>query len=229
MAVQSVTPTPSIMTDVSGSETVAGKALSDMNAFLLLFTTQLQHQDPTNPMDASDMSAQLAQFSTVEKLTQIHGQLETQQNYLASINNAQGLQFLGKTVSAAGNGIQVADGQISEASVELEKPANVTVTILDESGNAVRTLALGDLEAGRHEIAWDATDDAGNSVPDGIYTFEVTASANGTPVTARSLIKGDVYGFRMEDGISYLVLDDSDGLRIPVSSVVRIETSEPAV
>ncbi|SHE60713.1 flagellar basal-body rod modification protein FlgD [Desulfacinum infernum DSM 9756] len=226
MAVSSVTSTTQTSSTTSSDGTTAGAALSDMNAFLLLFTTQLQNQDPTNPMDTYEMSAQLAQFSTVEKLTQIHSQLETQENYLASINNAQGIQFLGKTVSVAGNGIQVADGKISDALVELEEAADVTVTIYDESGDAVRTLALGTLEAGRHAIEWDGKDDSGKSVSDGTYTFEVSATdVSGNTVASTSIMAGSVYGFRMEDGVSYLVLGGSDGLLVPVGSILRIETS----
>ncbi|MGE3276349.1 MAG: flagellar hook assembly protein FlgD [Vicinamibacterales bacterium] len=43
----------------------------DKNAFLTLLVTQLQNQDPTNPMDNAEFINQLATFSSLEKLTEI--------------------------------------------------------------------------------------------------------------------------------------------------------------
>ncbi len=204
--------------------TVGGMNLSDMNAFLMLFTTQLQHQDPTNPMAAYEMAAQLAQFSTVEKLTQVHAQLKAQQNYLISINNAMGVQLLGKTVVAQDNRLQMKNGAVSRAGLELESPATVKIVITDSAGRTVRTLSLGSLQPGRHQFAWDGKDDQGKNLPDGEYTFSVEAlTPSGESVAATPLVMGDVCGFLMEQGVNYVVLDHNDGIRVPVSLITTIE------
>jgi len=207
------------------TETVGGMSLSDMNAFLMLFTTQLQHQDPTNPMAAYETAAQLAQFSTVEKLTQIHAQLKAQQNYLISINNAMGVQLLGKNVVAQDNRLLLKNGTVSRAGLELQSPATVKVVITDSAGRTVRILSLGSLQAGRQEFAWDGKDDQGKSLPDGEYTFTVEAvGPSGESVAALPVVMGSVCGFLMEQGVNYVVLDDNSGIRVPVSLITTIET-----
>ena len=224
MPVESVPSIPQSALTAPGNASGPRNSLADMNAFLLLFTTQLQHQDPTKPMDPHEMSAQLAQFTTVEKLAEIHNVMQTQLMYLASINNAQGIEFLGKTVTVFDNRILLTDGRPSHAALELSAPAEVTVTIRDKAGNTVRTLNLGPLEKGRHAIEWDGKDDSGNSVPDGTYTFQVEAvGSDGNPVDVRTLIVEKVYGFRVDAGVSYLIIGDSDGLEVPIGSVLSIE------
>lgn len=225
MAVASVPALTQDALAASAANTVGGKNLSDMNSFLMLFTTQLQHQDPTNPMAAYEMAAQLAQFSTVEKLTQVHAQLQAQQNYLISINNAMGVQLLGKNVVAQDNRLQVKDGTVSRFGFALESAAQVKVTIADSAGKTVRTLTLGSVEAGRHEFTWDGKDDQGKAVPNGTYTFSVEAkSSSGESVGVQPLVMGEVFGLVMEQGVNYVVLEHNGGLRVPVSFITTIET-----
>uniref|UniRef100_A0A832EJ72 Basal-body rod modification protein FlgD n=1 Tax=Desulfacinum infernum TaxID=35837 RepID=A0A832EJ72_9BACT len=225
MAVASVPAVTQAAVTPPITDTAGGTSLSDMNAFLMLFTTQLQHQDPTNPMAAYEMAAQLAQFSTVEKLTQVHAQLKAQQNYLISINNAMGVQLLGKNVVAQDNRLQLKNGTVSRAGLELQSPASVKVVITDSAGRTVRTLSLGSLKAGRQEFAWDGKDDQGKSLPDGEYTFSVEAvGPSGESVAALPLVMGSVCGFLMEQGVNYVVLDHNSGLRVPVSLITTIET-----
>jgi|YNPBryantNP2012_1023418.scaffolds.fasta_scaffold07768_2 flagellar basal-body rod modification protein FlgD len=225
MAVASVPAVTQAAVTPPITDTVGGKSLSDMNAFLMLFTTQLQHQDPTNPMAAYEMAAQLAQFSTVEKLTQIHAQLQAQQNYLISINNAMGVQLLGKNVVAQDNRLLLKNGTVSRAGLELQSPATVKVIITDSAGRTVRTLSLGALQAGRQEFAWDGKDDEGKSLPDGEYTFTVEAKgASGESIAALPVVMGSVCGFLMDQGVNYVVLDDNSGIRVPVSLITTIET-----
>jgi flagellar basal-body rod modification protein FlgD len=204
------------------------KTLADMDSFLLMFTTQLQHQDPTNPMESHEMAAQLAQFSTVEQLTKINGTLQTQENYLSSINNTQLLSLIGKYVTAADDRIRVNGGEVSQSGFRLEAPAEVTVSIQDADGRVVRTLDLGVLEAGEHALAWDGTDSQGKTVPDGVYTFQVEATdAQGQPLEATATVSDSVYGFNMEEGQSYLVLGGADGLKVPIGALLHIRDTIP--
>ncbi|ROR01877.1 flagellar hook assembly protein FlgD [Desulfosoma caldarium] len=226
MAVASVPALTQKALAASAANSVGGQNLSDMNAFLMLFTTQLQHQDPTNPMAAYEMAAQLAQFSTVEKLTQVHTLLREQKDYLISINNSLGVQLLGKNVVAQDDQLYVKDGTVSRAGFDLEAPARVQVTITDSAGKSVRTLSLGSVEAGRQEFTWDGKDDQGKAVPNGIYTFSVEATnTSGESMAAQPLVRGEVFGLVMEQGVNYVVLEHSGGLRVPVSFITTIETA----
>ena len=84
-------------TSTAGSDTL-GK-----NDFLLLLVAQLQAQDPLSPMDAQDFSAQLAQFSSLEQMTNVNANLEKLYAQEATMANLATLNIIGKTVDATGN------------------------------------------------------------------------------------------------------------------------------
>src|SRR5512143_1369392 len=108
MAVDSI----SAATGTSASSTIAAasKAMGK-DAFLKLLITQLQHQDPLNPADSTEFTSQLAQFSSLEQLSNVNDNLTTLKLYQASINNAQAVSFIGKDIVAKGKTLQVTSGQ----------------------------------------------------------------------------------------------------------------------
>lgn len=194
-----------------------------MDNFLTLFTTQLQYQDPTNPMDSYELAAQLAQFSTVEELTKLNSKIEDIETYLASLANAEMVNMVGKQVEASGNSIQLNDGKTTNASFEIGSAANVTVRIYNEDGTLVRTQALGQQTAGAHTISWDGRNDAGTKVSNGNYTFKVEAvGADGNAISAQTKVEGTVSSVRLENGVSYLMLGGSDGIKIPATNVIEV-------
>ncbi|MBF0565402.1 MAG: flagellar hook assembly protein FlgD [Nitrospirae bacterium] len=77
--------------------------LTDTSEFLKLFTTQLQYQDPLNPMDSSTFTSQLAQFSSLEQLTNINTNLKSMSAYENSLNNLSAVGMIGKTVTTTDN------------------------------------------------------------------------------------------------------------------------------
>jgi flagellar basal-body rod modification protein FlgD len=196
----------------------------DMNAFMRMFTTQLKYQDPTNPLESYELAAQLAQFSSVEKLTDISAKLEEQQQYLVSLTNAQMVQMIGKEVIGAYDGIHVGDDGVSKGYYELpSQAANVTVKIYSESGALVRTLNVGAQNPGRYDVGWDGKDDAGNALPHGTYRFNVEPlAADGSALDVNKFVMGTAYAFRMEGGVPYLVLGGADGLLMPSATVREV-------
>jgi flagellar basal-body rod modification protein FlgD len=74
VSVNSIGQTTSSQTS-SNTPTPQAKELGK-DAFLQLLTTQLAHQDPTKPQADGEFIAQLAQFSTLEQLTQIQATLQ---------------------------------------------------------------------------------------------------------------------------------------------------------
>ena len=182
----------------------------DKEDFLLLLVTQLQNQDPLNPSDSTEFTAQLAQFSALEQLTNVNDNLEYLQLYQASINNAQAVDFIGKTIIASGDTINVSDGVSEDIIFELSGDAEkATISIYDSSGGLVATLDEGALSDGEHSITWNCEDDDGNTVSDGAYTFEVSAvDSNGNSVDASTYSEVVVTGVTFEDGTTYLLAGD---------------------
>ncbi len=199
-------------------------SLMNMNSFLTLFTTQLQYQDPNNPLESHELSAQLAQFSTVEKLSQIQTLLEGQQSYLTSINTAQMVDVLGKQVVGSDNSLQLKDGEISNGRYALQaSAAAVTVKIYNDQSQLVRTMSIGAQNPGSYDIAWDGQNDAGEKMKDGIYRFDVQAAdSKGVSLKVTKSISGEASSFRVENGSPFLILNGTDGIKLSIASVLEV-------
>jgi len=220
--IQSVTSNSSTL----GAQSTSGSTKLDMNEFLTLFTTQLQHQDPNNPLESYELAAQLAQFSTVEMLTALNENMEQVESYLLSVNNSMMVQMLGKEITGESSTLQLKEGEATKAGYKLDADADVKVSIYDEEGQLVRTMAMGAQEAGDYEVAWDGCDDSGTKLKDGFYQFEVEAiDANGNSVETLSTVTGTCASVHMENGLVYLILDSADGVPLTPSSVIEVTQS----
>ncbi len=164
--------------------------------FLNLLVAQLQNQDPLNPMEGQEFASQLAQFSSVEQLTSIDGNIE--QGISAdlvlsqTINNTLATTLIGKQITALGNQVELQPGEGVGIYFELGDFAeDVTINIMDAAGNIVRTLDAHSLSTGIQSVEWDGMDGDGTSLPEGTYTFEVEASGkDGASVVVQELIRG---------------------------------------
>ena len=181
------------------------------DAFLHLLITQLQNQDPLNPTDAVEFTAQLAQFTSLEQLNNVNSNLEKLQNYQASINNSQAVWMIGKEISANGNSIKFADGEPVGCNFSLDKNADVVVAnIYDRTGQFVKSFESRNLDAGQHELFWDGTNSDGNQVAYGSYTFEIMAAdANGAKINATTFFSGIVNKLTFENNTTYLISGDN--------------------
>jgi flagellar basal-body rod modification protein FlgD len=177
----------------------AASAQSLQDQFLNLLVTQLNNQDPLNPMDNSQMTSQLAQISTVQGITDlktivssISGQIDVSQSMAA-------VSMIGKKVLVPGDSVKMdtdATGArvVTPIGVDLQADAaDVKLTISDSSGRVVRSMDLGKQSTGILTPTWDGKDDSGNSMPDGSYKIGVTAvDGNGATITADALTYGQV-------------------------------------
>ena len=189
----------------SGSASSASSSSSSMTGvqdqFLKLLTTQLQNQDPLNPMDNAQLTSQIAQISTVTGIQTLNTTLQT---LLASAQNSQTTQaasLVGQAVMVPGNALALttttaSDGTKSTAAVgayELAGNADkVTVTIKDSNGQTVRTLTFGQQSSGLHDFSWDGTTDTGTAAAAGNYTISVAAANGSDAVTTTALTLGSV-------------------------------------
>jgi flagellar basal-body rod modification protein FlgD len=184
-----------------------GTLSASFDSFLKLLTAQLQHQDPLSPMDATQFTSQLVQFSTVEQAVQTNSQLGQLTKLMQASSLTSALGLVGMKVEYGGG--QVVLGQQGGASVAYTLPqgANkVTVTIRDASGAVVRT-TQGPAAAGNQSFAWDGLGDNGRRLPAGTYSVDVAAvAADGSPVEVSRGGSGTV------DGVE----TDSDGVRLSI-------------
>ncbi len=182
----------------TGASLGAGSEVLGKEEFLQLLVTQISNQDPMNPLEGQDFAAQLAQFSTVEQLINIDETLgvnNTSVELLSQSTNAGiAASLIGQTVEAGGNAINWNGEDDADLAFELGAPAsNVTVTIMDDAGNVVRTLEVGAMGDGDQTVSWDGTNGDGATVEQGLYTFEVSATdTDGEAVEVTTLTRGTV-------------------------------------
>ena len=174
--------------------------------FFKMLLAQIQNQNPLNPIDGADFAAQLAQFSSLERLGNINDQLETMNLYQASVNNAQSLNLIGREVTAKGDVLKV-EGEPVDLTYNLSGYAKkVSIKIYDEEGSLVDTLEFGNQKEGRNSVVWDC-----NNVSKGNYTFDVSAiDDNGNNVDVDTMTTGVVTGVTFKNGSSYLSINGQD-------------------
>jgi flagellar basal-body rod modification protein FlgD len=203
MSVQAITD---LSPTVSSLYTTKSNATVDKEDFLKLLITQIQQQDPLNPQDPAEFTAQLTQFSNLEQLISLNTAMEDLQMLQLSSNNAQAANLIGKNVLYDGGTVQVQGG--APGSLYVVAPGtvkDVTVSIKDSSGSVVRTIQLGSLSGGIQAISWDGLKSTGDPASDGAYTFTVTAvDAQGNSAAVTPLSLGHVGGVSFEDGVTYL-------------------------
>lgn len=179
-----ITPISTTTASATTSSTVTGEdnvqaAVSELGSevFLRLLVTQLQSQDPTNPVENEDFVAQLAQFSTLEQTTNTNDLLEdlivqdTQRTQLSLVN------LIGRNVVSPGDTVSIGKDDQPVLSYALSEDASlVTIEILGANDQVIQRLQSTEFQnAGANQVRWDGLDGNGNRVPEGIYQFRVKA------------------------------------------------------
>jgi len=201
------------------SQTNSGDDLGK-DAFLTLLVAQMENQDPLSPMEGTEFTAQLAQYSSLEQLYNVNDNLVSISDGQAGLSNYSALDFMGKEIYIDGNELTLDQGAVSSGGFSLEDSANCTVNILDSNGQQVRTLSLGDFKAGIHGFDWDGMDENGNTLTDGTYTFEISAvGTSGETVLVETCMSGQVDRVSLEDDIAMLYVGNAS---VAVSEVKEI-------
>lgn len=211
------------MTTVSavsaGSETSALKrAEMAKDDFLKMLIVQLKHQDPLNPMDGTEFTAQLAQFSSLEQLANLNGQIESMNARQARMDNIGSVGLIGKSVLTEGNSI-VADGGTVEISYRLKDAIESGVLeIYRSDGAVVDTIELGGRSPGEYTHHWDSS-----GIGEGNYSFRLTAENEyGGYAAWTPLIMGVVTGVTFRDDGVYLAVN-GDEIALASIKVVKQE------
>jgi len=173
--------------------------------FLTLLVAQLQNQDPLNPDDPTEFTAQLAQFSSLEQLYNLNESMAGLTTAQANSEKLSALSLIGKEVSYNGSSFTY-EGDPIAVGYQLDGIASgVTLSLQNADGKTVKTLEAADteLKSGNHFITWDGTDMDGKTVADGTYKIVLSASAasSGGSVAAAALISSEVTGVDLSNGM----------------------------
>lgn len=193
--------------------------------FLRLFLAQLSNQDPLNPVDDKEFVAQLAQFSQLEQTMETNRRLALLEAAQSSLVSSQTTQLIGKTVKADQDNLTLADGAAPDLNFRLHGNASiVNLQLEDANGRTVRSIPLGALNAGDHQIAWDGLGVSGLPLPDGQYSLRV-AAVNGEELVEHTVyVEGKVTGVNFSQGFPSLVVEGNQNVRPADVVEVRADT-----
>jgi len=201
--------------------TATGSSALGKDAFMKLLMAQLANQDPTAPTDDTAFVSQLAQFAGLEAAQATNTRLDTLVSAQAASTQTQAVGFIGKMVNFRTDSIALEAGLSATAQVGLTAPATgVSVSVLDSTGKAVRTMKLGAQVPGALNIIWDGNDDGGNRQPPGVYSLSVNATdSTGKGIGVSLQGNGEITGVDFDNGVPKLKVN---GTLVTMSQVTSI-------
>lgn len=205
---------PAVLAAMNATSGKSKDAAGDLqNNFMTMLITQLKNQDPLNPMDNSQMTAQLAQISTVSGIQDLNQTLQSITGQIGTGQTLQAAALIGKGVLVPGNRVLVgSDGSTTPFGFELAAAADaVQITITDGAGQVVRSYDLGAEDAGTQTFTWDGTLADGSAAPQGSYSVAIKATSAGKAVDVTGL------NYALVTGISH----GSDGPLLDLGGIAN--------
>ena len=204
------TDTSTTSTSSSTSSTAStGSSTLGKDDFLKLLLTELQHQDPTSPMDSDKILTQTSQLASLESSTKTNTALDNLTTQLKQSVNSNATALIGKMGSIGSDAISLSSGK---STYEVYFPTAIktgTMTIADSNGNTIKTVNLGTAAAGKSGVVsfdWDGTDNSGTIQKDGAYAVTATYvdSTGASKTTAFGAYP--VESVRYDSGSTYIKL-----------------------
>ncbi len=193
--VSGTTPLPASSSSSSSSSlssTTGDTLAGNFQTFLTLLTTQLQNQNPLDPLDTNQFTQQLVEFASVEQQLKTNDQLTTLVSLQQTTEATQALGFVGKTAVVSGNTAALTN---SQATWELDIPSNATVnlTIANSQGQNVFTGSYAANAGNGQPFTWNGQGNDGTQWPDGQYTLTATTTdSSGNAVAIATEVGGTV-------------------------------------
>ncbi len=206
--------------DISNTTATTGTTDLGEDSFLLLLTTQLQNQDPTDPVSNEEFVAQLAQFSQLEEMQTVSSQLDSLYLVNVSMNNASMANLLGHEVVARSGTFHHASGSEDIHFDASSATTSTTLTITNSEGTIVFSGDIGAQSAGEGTYTWDGKDQSGALVAEGDYTFSISGTdVSGNDVSVQTLIQGVIDEMSFATGSA---TPSVNGVDITMGDIVRL-------
>jgi flagellar basal-body rod modification protein FlgD len=177
-------------TTTTGSSGQLQQQTLSQSDFLKLMVTQMTNQDPTKPMDSTQMVAQMAQFSQVAATQELQSSFDSLSKNLTGDQFVRAASLVGKEVLVPSSAGQLTSGELDGAVNVGTSGTYVNVQVKDSAGNVVRTIGLGQPDAGLTKFTWDGKTDDGTQLPDGVYQISATSGTNAIDTFVRGKVEG---------------------------------------
>jgi len=201
----------------AASQQIAG----NFNTFLQLLTTQLQNQNPLDPLDTNQFTQQLVEFASVEQQVDMNTNMQTLISMQQTTQATSALQLVGSTVTVGGNSATLSNATSTPAtwSLTAPTPATANITVTSSAGTTAYTGTLA-LNAGTQSFTWNGTGNNGQTWPDGTYTLSINATgANGQAVQVSTQVQGVVSGVNLTQNPPTLTVS---GQNVQISQITSI-------
>ena len=200
--------------NATDAQSIAG----NFDEFLQMLTTELQNQNPLDPLDTNQFTQQLVQFASVEQQINMNTSLSTLISLQQTQQATAALNFLGATVVVGGNTAQLANGQATW-NYAVASPSTATINVSNASGQLVYSTTQA-VQPGTQTFVWNGRNSVGNVMPAGSYTAQITATgANGQPVQVTTQVQGVVSGVNVSANPITLTIN---GQSYPLSQITQV-------
>ena len=201
----------------------------NFDTFLNILTTQLKNQNPLDPLDTNQFTAQLVQFTGVEQQLKTNEFLETLMLSTQNTAKSEAVSYIGKQVTASGKTGELNDEKKATWAFNAETTVpNAVVTIKDSKGSVVYS-ETGSLNAGPGTFLWDGKTTTGTTAPNGIYTIDIKGtSLSGSSIEVTTSSVGVVTGVDFTGDVPILTIGSR---KVAISDVtdVRVPSTEGPV
>ena len=209
-------------TTTTTTTTAAASQSMDQGDFLTLMTAQLKNQDPFEPVDNTQMVAQMAQFSSLAGITDMNSTLKAISDKLSGTSASDALAYVGRTVLTEGTTAYGRTAGGIAGAIELADDASeVNVSIQSADGQVLKTIQLGAHVKGTVDYEWDGKTADGADAGSGPFNIKVNAGTDGAEIASRSLVWAPVASVSMpSSGTPVLTLPGIG--QVPITSVRQI-------
>ena len=191
--------------------------------FLELMMTQLQNQDPLNPAESGEFLSQIAQFGTVNGITELQQSFNSLASSLQSNQALQASTMVGRSVLVESNSLELGAGENAKFAVDLpQSVGSLQVTISDSVGQAVRQFNFGTQADGLVDLNWDGLSNNGEPVPPGAYRVSAEAMVDGQNQSLNTLVVAPVESVSLARDGSEPTLNLSNIGAIALNAVRRV-------
>ena len=190
--VSGTTPLPTSSSGSSLNSTTGATLAGNFQTFLQLLTTQLQNQNPLDPLDTNQFTQQLVQFAGVEQQLKTNDQLNSLLTLQQTAQSTQALGFVGKTAVVDGSTAKLSNSS-AVWDLNVPKDSTVKISITNSSGQTVYTNSYSVTAGDNQTFGWDGKGTDGTQWPDGKYTLTATGTdGSGQTVAIATGIQGTV-------------------------------------
>jgi len=202
------------------AESVKDKTVLGKDDFMTLLLVELQHQDPTEPMDSEKILTQTSQLASLESAENTNKALEDLSASLSNTQQFSTIAAIGKTADLGSDAISIDEGATS--TFEIYFPSDIeqgTVNITDLDGNTVATLPVGTNSSGVYQFDWNGLDSAGNPAESGIYRVNADYRTPEGNVLQTRLGAYPIESVRFENGNTLVKVGSS---YVPLENIVEV-------